>query len=275
MPEGDTVHKIAAYLAPRFVGRAIERIELRNAETARALAGRCITGVFARGKHLFIVIDDQCAIRSHLGMHGSWHRYAPGETWQKRRARASVVLGVGGEDYVCFNAMEVELVEHDSVRERIVHGRLGPDLIADAVDTDAIVARARDFLDPGSLLADVLLDQRVASGIGNVYKSEVLFIERLLPQVELGATPDAVLAACYRRAAELLRRNLGRGPRVTRFERDGAGRTWAYGRDGRPCLRCEGRIEMARLGRHQRSTYWCRGCQSAVSVMIGAFARKI
>jgi endonuclease VIII len=273
VPEGDTVHKIAAYLAPRFVGRTIEHIELRDGEAARALTGRPITGVFARGKHLFIVIDDERAIRSHLGMHGSWHRYAPGENWQKPRARASVVLGVGGEDYVCFNAMEVELVEQDSVRERIVHGRLGPDLIADAFDTDALVARAREFLEPASLLADVLLDQRVASGIGNVYKSEVLFIERLLPQVELGATPDALLAACYRRGAELLRQNLGRGPRVTRFERDGAGRTWAYGRDGRPCLRCDGRIEMARLGRHQRSTYWCSGCQFAAPGLFDANAR--
>lgn len=263
MPEGDTVHKIATYLEPRLVGRAIEHIALRDAGAEQALSGRKITGVIARGKHLFIEVDDERAIRSHLGMHGSWHRYAREESWQKPRARASVVLGVGGEDYVCFNAKEVELVELASVRERIVHGRLGPDLVADAIDTDVLVARARDFLEPGSLVADVLLDQRVASGIGNVYKSEVLFIERLLPQVELAATPDAVLAACYRSAAELLRRNLGRGPRITRFERDGAARTWAYGRDGRPCLRCEGRIEAGRLGRHQRSTYWCRGCQSA------------
>ncbi len=262
MPEGDTVHKIANYLAPRLAGRVIEHIALRDTEAARALAGRRITGVFARGKHLFIVTDDERAIRSHLGMHGSWHRYARGETWQKPRARASIVLSVNGEDYVCFNAKEVEVVELDSVRERIVHGRLGPDLVKDPFDAASIVARAREFLEPDTLLADVLLDQRVACGIGNVYKSEVLFIERLLPTPELGATPDAALAACYRCAADLLRRNLGRGPRTTRFERDGAGRTWVYGRDGRPCLRCDGRIETARLGRHQRSTYWCPGCQS-------------
>lgn len=273
MPEGDTVHKIATYLAPRLVGRTIEQAVLPDTEDAQAMAGQRITGVTARGKHLFIEVDEQRAIRSHLGMHGSWHRYAPGETWQKPRARASVVLSVGGEDYVCFNAKEVEVVELDSVRERIVHGRLGPDLVADEIDDASIVARAREFLEPETLIADVLLDQRIASGIGNVYKSEVLFIERLLPQIELGATPDAVLAACYRSASELLRRNLGGGPRITRFERDGAGRTWAYGRDGRPCLRCDGRIETARLGRHQRSTYWCKSCQSAAAATHGAFAQ--
>jgi endonuclease-8 len=261
VPEGDTIHKIAAYLGPRLDGRVLGQVRMRDAEAAAWCAGRRVTGVSALGKHLFIELDETRALRSHLGMHGSWHRYAAGESWRKPSRQASVVLEAGDDTYVCFNAKEVELVPLASVRERIVKSRLGPDIIAGRPDGAELVARAREFLAPDALIADALLDQRIAAGIGNVYKSEVLFIEGLLPQRPLDSVPDETLAACYATAGELLRRNVGGGPRVTRFVSDGAGRTWAYGRGGLPCLRCDGTIENARLGRHHRSTYWCARCQ--------------
>lgn len=263
MPEGDTIHKIARYLAPRIADEIIERAAAHDALLARRCEGRAVTLVRARGKHLFIELDDGNALRTHLGMYGAWHRYKPGEEWRKPRRQASLVLAIAGDNYVCFNAKEIELVRLPSVRERIVHGRLGPDLIADEIRGTEIARRARDMLESDTVLADVLLDQRVACGIGNVYKSEVLFIERALPDVPLGAIADPFLARCFDVAAAVLRRNLGGGRRTTRFEDDGAGRLWVYGRDGLPCLRCDGRIRTSRLGRHLRSTFWCPECQSA------------
>ena len=121
--------------------------------------------------------------------------------------------------------------------------------------------RAREFLPGDAPLADVLLDQRVAAGIGNVYKSEVLFIEGRLPQTPQSAVGDADLHDAFALASNLLRRNLGGGPRVTRFEGDGAGRLWVYGRRDRPCLRCEGTIAGGRFGAGNRATFWCPGCQ--------------
>jgi len=262
VPEGDTIHKIANYLAPRLESLPVDRLEIADRDAARRIEGRRITSVSASGKHLFIAFDDDTALRSHLGMYGAWHRYAPGERWNKPRRRASVVLEAGGDTYVCFNAKEIEVVRSPSVRERIVATRLGPDLVASGVDTAAVVARAREFANEDTLVADTLLDQRVAAGIGNVYKSEVLFINRRLPATRLTDVDDAELAEHYSLAADLLRRNLGGGRRVTRFETDSAGRLWAYGRRGLPCLRCEGRISSACLGRHHRGTYWCAGCQS-------------
>jgi endonuclease-8 len=262
VPEGDTIHKIAAYLGPRLDGRVLGQVRMTDEGAAAWCAGRRVTGVSALGKHLFIELDETHALRSHLGMRGSWHRYAPGECWRKPQRQASVVLEAGDDIYVCFNAKEVELVPLASVRERIVKARLGPDLVNGWLDGVELTARAREFLEPDALIADALLDQRIAAGIGNVYKSEVLFIAGLLPQRPLDSVPDDVLAGCYATAADLLRRNLGGGRRVTRFVRDGAGRTWAYGRSGLPCLRCDGTIESARLGRHQRSTYWCARCQA-------------
>ncbi len=263
MPEGDTIHKLANYLAPRLEDQQILSAGGARADVARRINGRHIEGVSARGKHLFIELDNATALRSHLGMHGSWHRYAHDAEWQRPRSQASIVLRVADDDYVCFNAKEVELVRLTSVRNRVVHDRLGPDLIADEIDTGALVHRAREFLEPDAALIDVLLDQRIASGIGNVYKSEVLFLERLAPDTMLGAVSDDELAACFRLAAELLRKNLGGGMRVTRFENDSAGRVWVYGRTGQPCLECDTPIKSRRMGRNHRGTFWCPSCQPA------------
>ena len=261
MPEGDTIHKIANFLAPRLESRIVESVTMADGAAAKKCTARRVAAVRARGKHLFIEFDNQTALRSHLGMYGSWHRYARNEPWRKPRSQASLVLATADDEYVCFNAKEVELVALTSVRNRIVHARLGPDLIADDIDAAAIARRARDFLRDDDLIADALLDQRVSCGIGNVYKSEVLFIERLSPALRLGEVSDDELARCFSTAADRLKRNLGGGRRVTRLEPDNAGRLWVYGRTGLPCLRCGDRIIGRRLGRHHRGTYWCESCQ--------------
>jgi endonuclease-8 len=218
--------------------------------------------VEARGKHLRIQLDNGKMLRSHLGMYGSWHVYGPESAWQKPSHQASLILDAAGRSWVCFNARDVEIVDDPAVRRRLLDTRLGPDLIADDLNTDAIVIRAREFDDGDTLLIDSLLDQRVAAGIGNVYKSEVMFMEQLSPDRLLRDVPDAVVGACFTRAAGLLRRNLGGGKRVTRFERDGAGRLWVYGRKGLPCHVCSQPIRYRRMGRSHRGTFWCPTCQT-------------
>ena len=262
MPEGDTIHKIANWLAPRLEGQRLRQVSMADTAAAKICAGRRVDAVRALGKHLFVELDNAKAIRSHLGMYGSWHFYPPGEAWQKPRSRASLVLRTEGTDYVCFNAKEVELVALAGVRDRIIDSRLGPDLIGEPVDPAEVVERARQIMEPDDLVADVLLDQRVACGIGNVYKSEILFLHRCLPQTKLASIADALLEDCYATASDLLRRNLGGGMRVTRFEHDDAGRLWVYGRTGLPCHECKTPIASKRLGKHHRSAYWCPRCQN-------------
>ncbi|MEL7538765.1 MAG: DNA-formamidopyrimidine glycosylase family protein [Pseudomonadota bacterium] len=262
MPEGDTIHKIAAFLAPRLENRTVESLRLAMGGGDRAV-GRRIDAVEARGKHLYIGFDNGLWLRSHLGMHGSWHSYPSTTDWQKPSRRASLVLGTVDAYYVCFNAKEVELVARPSVRERVLDSRLGPDLAQPGVDVDALPARARAIVAPETLLMDVLLDQRIAAGIGNVYKCELLFLGRYSPSLRLGEVSDAALRGTFALAADLLQRNLGGGKRVTRFERDGAGRLWVYGRAGKRCLACDvGVVTYQRLGQHHRGTYWCPRCQS-------------
>ena len=261
VPEGDTIHKIAAYMAPELTGRRVDSVRL-GSRAEKRFAGATIRGVEARGKHLWIHLDNGSLLRSHLGMYGSWHVYAPDESWQKPSRQASLIMTAAGRSWVCFNAKEIEVVEGPGVRRRVLDTRLGPDLIADEFDVAAIVARAREFGDGDTLMIDSILDQRVAAGIGNVYKSEVMFIERQMPDLRLCDATDAIASACFARAAELLKKNLGGGKRVTRFEHDDAGRLWVYGRAGLPCLDCSTPIRHQRMGRHHRGTYWCPACQA-------------
>lgn len=260
MPEGDTIHKIAAFMAPRLTGQTVDAVRL-GADTLPEFAGAAVHKVEARGKHLRIALDNGKVLRSHLGMYGSWHVYSGDETWQKPQHQASMVVAAGGSAWVCFNAKEVEIVDVPGVRDRVLGSRLGPDLVTDNCDSSALIRRAREFDDGDTLLIDTLLDQRVAAGIGNVYKSEVMFIERQAPDRRLADTPDDIVSACFARAADLLKRNLGGGKRTTRFANDAAGRLWVYGRTGKPCHKCSTPIQSRRMGRHHRGTFWCPRCQ--------------
>lgn len=262
MPEGDTIHTLAGALDPRLRGQTLAGGRIA-AHPDLQLAGRRVGPVTARGKHLFIELDGELVLRSHLGMHGSWHRYARGEAWKKPERHASIVLETPTDVVVCFHAREVQLLAADRAARFDLQRELGPDLVVELPPADEVLKRAAVFLEPGDPVADLLLDQRVASGVGNVYKSEVLFVERLHPLTRADRLGEERVAPLLATAHRLLRANLHGGPRVTRERRDGAGDLWVYRRHGRPCLRCGTRIESARLGRGRRSTYWCPRCQPA------------
>lgn len=260
MPEGDTIHKIAAAMAPRLVGQRLcaARVHQRRQQQ---VSGVAVTAVEAHGKHLLIELDDGYVLRSHLGMHGSWHRYLPGERWRRPQRQASLVLQTERDVFVCFNAMEVEWLRAAGVRRRVFGQRLGQDLLRSEPDLAQVTDRARELLDGDTPIAQVLLDQRVAAGIGNVYKCELLFIERLAPATPLSQVTDETLRRLYGEASRLLRGNLGGGRRVTRREGDQAGRLWVYGRAGKPCLRCETPVACCRVGEPPRTTWYCPSCQ--------------
>ncbi len=254
MAEGDTVHKIASALASALEGRVLVGVRTWGGPLPD-LSGRRVQAVRVHGKRLWIELDDGRALRCHLGLSGSWHRYRAGEPWKRPVRAAGLVLETSGEVFVCFRPREVRVVRGSDP------GHLGPDLVATGTDPVRLPARARALCRPEDPVADVLLDQRVASGVGNVYKSEVLFLERVAPQRRLDSVSDTTLGALFACARELLRRNLGPGPRTTRFGPDGRERLWVYRRAGRPCLRCGEPVRSARIGRHRRITYWCPRCQ--------------
>jgi endonuclease-8 len=259
MPEGDTIFRTAARLRPVLKGQRVERARgWARLGDAGALVGGVVRAVEARGKHLLIHLDDGRVVHSHLGMTGSWHLYAPGEPWQKPERRAALVIETGQAVCVCFSPKTLELLTADGLRRHEHLRRLGPDLLGPPPDEAEVLRRfrARDAVPIG----EALLDQTIVCGIGNVYKSEVLFVERVDPFTAVGALGDADLLRLVARGRELLLKNVGGYPRKTRF-RPGGSRHWVYGRNGRPCYACGGPIRVRRQGEQGRTTYWCPACQ--------------
>jgi endonuclease-8 len=260
VPEGDTVAKLASVLSEQLRGQRLDQVCLKRLD-GRCLVGRVVAQVESHGKHLLLSFNNGLVLRSHLGLHGSWHSYAKTERWRKSRHQASILLGTQTRLFVCFSAREVEILLRDGFRLDDRLHRLGPDLAGKGLDLDQVQRRATELAAPHTPLVDLLLDQRIAAGIGNVYKSEVLFLEGFYPLLPLAALSPGVLRRMYQRAAGLLRRNLGGGPRVTRFVPDDKGILWVYGRAGLPCLSCGEKVLAGRLGAGLRSTYWCPSCQ--------------
>lgn len=265
MPEGDTIARTADVLRAALVGRPITAARarpqpgMRRVPDLSRLVGATVTSVEPRGKHLLIGFDSGLTLRTHLRMRGSWHRYRPGERWHRPATAASVVLENLSAVAVAFSTPTVELLTDGELRRSSEIGSLGPDLLAADFDADEAIARlrARD----NEHLGNALLDQRAVAGIGNVYKSEVPFIEGLDPWSPVSAFPDDELHAVLATARRLLQANTRGGARVTTGSRVPGQALWVYGRTGRPCRRCGTRIRHARQGPLARLTYWCPRCQ--------------
>jgi endonuclease-8 len=109
-------------------------------------------------------------------------------------------------------------------------------------------------------IGEAVMNQTVVCGIGNVYKSEMLFLARVSPFVTVGQLSDECLQQLVQTARRLMKKNLEGYPRRTRIGRDG-NRVWVYRRSGQPCFVCGTRIKSTRQGDLGRSTFWCSGCQ--------------
>jgi endonuclease-8 len=260
VPEGDTLRRTAAGLRPWLVGHTVRRFwtpVVAAARDGRGLEGQTVRSIEAVGKHLLIRFSGGRALRTHLRMAGSWHLYRPGERWRKPRRRARAVLETDDAVAVCFDAPEVEILTGGAAERGGRAAHLGPDLLDPSVDLDEVAERWRHR--PHLPVGVALLRQSLAAGIGNVYKSEVLFLCGVDPFVRVGTLDVSTLRELAVVARREMRRNLVGGPRRTR--RGPGSRLWVYGRSGRPCLRCGTPVRMRRQGEDGRSTYFCPSCQ--------------
>ena len=269
MPEGDTLFRTAAGLRPFLVGRDVTAARAQGPgpiPQVQRVVGRRIDAVESQGKNLLIRFDGGLELRTHLRMQGSWHRYRPGERWRRPPARARLVLEVPGSVAVCFDAPVVELFEQRAESLHPALSRLGPDLLAPDFDATEARRRLRAPERAGLEIAVALLDQRALAGIGNVYKNEILWIERVSPFARVDSLDDATLDRLVATGQRLLLANVDarRGAErvTTSGDRGVAGPLYVYGRQGRPCRRCRTAIQVVRQGMDlPRSTYWCRACQ--------------
>ena len=264
MPEGDTLHKIAGFMHPRLAGKVLVQAQAAGSRLP-ALEGSVVERVHAAGKHLLVEMP-AWILRVHLGMHGAWHCYAVGETWRKPRGQASVILSTANLVFVCFNALDVECLQpHELPRSAV--GRLGPNLLAASCDMEEVLRRALATA-PETVLADLLLDQRVAAGLGNVFKCEILFMHRVHPMTPRHRIDSAALAALFSTGQTQLKNNTGGWRRTTTYDAGaglqvGRARLYVYGRGGQPCFTCQAILAKDIFGATRRVTYWCPRCQQA------------
>jgi endonuclease-8 len=205
-------------------------------------------------------------------MSGSWHIYPAGGRWQRPARDMRVLVGTRDAVAVGFNVPIAELLTpRDLARHKEVLA-LGPDLLA-GVDGDTLFDRAeviRRLRRHGrDAIADALLNQRVVAGIGNVFKSEILFLAGVDPFTPVSALGDEALDRLLdisraQLAANVMSRSQTLSPAVgrrTTRSLDPREKLWVYGRGGKPCRRCGTAIRLKKTGLHARLTYWCPTCQ--------------
>jgi endonuclease-8 len=261
MPEGDTLRQAELRIAPLLEGRRLERVWFRRGLVLSPRAGQLVESVHAVGKHLLIELDRGLTLDTHLGM-GGWWTTMPRTGAPQPGPKLRIALTVAEGHALCYAAPTIRTYVRDGGPTPVDH--LGPDLSDEAPDLDAVLARIDAIATPEQPVADVLLDQRIAAGVGNVFKSEALFVVGIHPLTPIGALDADVRRRLWTTAHRQLRANAKLGPRRTTVTNHGVA---VYGRHHGGCPRCDGAIEYAPAGPggSARSSYWCPVCQPASS----------
>jgi endonuclease VIII len=255
VPEGDTVWRTAHHLDQALSGEPLTGCDIRvPAHATLDLTGRVVQETVSRGKHLLTRIGDEHTLHTHLKMEGSWHLYRHGSRWRRPEYQARVVLRTRGWVAVGFSLGTTEVVPRGE--EVTVVGHLGPDLLGSDWDETEAVRRLRR--EPQRPVGEAILDQRNLAGVGNMYKSELCFLQGVHP---LTPVREVDLTRMVRRAKSVLEANKSRAEQTTTGDLRRGQRLWVYRREGEPCRRCGTRIELADLD--ARVTNWCPHCQPA------------
>jgi endonuclease-8 len=264
MPEGHTIHRAARRIRSVLQDQRLDRVAARGhhlvaAKAEQRLRGSTVTGVEARGKHLLIHTDAGWSIHSHLRMDGVWHLYRRGERWRKSRSRAWLMLGAGEWDAVNFDGPILELHRTEDLLRDPVLTELGPDILVEPFDDAEYVRRMRR--QSSRTIGDAVMQQRIVAGIGNIYKSESLFMAGIDPWRKVSDLTDEELVAIREVATRIMHDGVLDARAIT-YTGPGVPGRWAYDRSGLPCRRCGSRIRSAKQGEDQRTTYWCERCQA-------------
>ena len=257
MPEGDTVWLSAKRMHEALAGEVLTRSDFRVPSLAEVdLTGQTVLSVAPRGKHMLTRLSGGLTLHTHFRMDGSWHLYRPGDRWTGGPAwQVRVVLENRKWQAVGYRLPVVELVTD----EASAVGHLGPDVLADDWSLDAAVANL--LAQPEREIGLALLDQRNLAGLGNLYRTEVLFLRGLTPWVRVSDVPD--LPGLVEKGRRLMLANRGHWEQSTTGNLRGGEQHWVFERQGRPCRRCGTRVVSAEQGEapYARLSYWCHRCQ--------------
>ncbi len=257
MSEGETSDRTVTSLPPLRKGG-----EIVDAPADATPIDAHVTSVQLRGKHLLIHLDHRRVIHPPLGMTGSWHVYRQRSSWRKPARRAGHVRKIRTPQQttvaVCSTPKILEILTAARFRRYVWPRQIGPDLLEPSFSLEEALRRLRQC---GPLAIDeAVMNQAIVSGIGNVYKAEILFLHQIHPWTPVERLDDQWLDTLLQRARQALLQNCHGYPRRTRRSLD-TNRHWSMARSAQTCFRCGRRIQMQRQGEQGRSTYSCKTCQ--------------
>ena len=262
MPEGHTLHRLARLHQRRFAGARVAVSSPQGRFTdAAAVDGRLFTGASVWGKHLFHHYDGGPIVHVHLGLYGTFREAPVPMALPVGQVRMRIVGTEFGTDLRGPTACELL----DEAQVSSIVARLGPDPLRRDADPDLVWER---IMKSRKSIGALLMDQRVIAGIGNVYRSELLFrhhIDPYRPGRDIGA---AEFAEAWTDLVALMKVGVRRGKIVVvRPEHDhgppsyapNRPRTYVYRRAGEPCRVCGTPVRTAEL--EGRNLFWCPTCQ--------------
>jgi endonuclease VIII len=274
MPEGDTIFRSARALRQALAGHKILRFDTGYAHLASAndqnpVAGRTVEQVEARGKWLLVYFSGDLILTTHMLMSGSWHIYRPGERWKRPRSHMRILLETDTMVAVAFDVPIARFHTARSLERFTAVTGLGPDVLGQSFAADE--ASQRLLSHGNEEIGDVLLNQRVMAGIGNVFKSEICFACQVNPFRKVATLEPKEIACLLDTARRFLAANVTEtardgivtytGLRRTTGSSNPAERLWVYRRAGEECRRCGTKILTRKQGVGARSTFWCPECQ--------------
>ena len=261
MPEGDSIRRVAKQCAA-LPGKTLLRATTQGLE--RGITGQVVTKVEAYGKHLMIDLANLAQIRIHLGMTGRFRRYdrAAGDRVLSRISPGKAMLALTVDDavYLWIQAKLVEITDRRAPMRGLAVASLGADILA--ADFDPAEAAQVAAQHPRRTIADVLLDQGVVAGIGNIFKCESCHAAGVDPRTLTGDLAIDQLTEIYTAARAQMQLSVEKGRHALMPERPTHPDRYAvYSRGGRPCKRCQSIIACYQLGDPPRWTWSCPRCQ--------------
>lgn len=279
MPEGDTIFRTARAMHRVLAGSTVTGFDTAYAKLASVndntpVTGRVIEKVEARGKWLLIFFSGDMILLTHMLMSGSWHLYRANERWQRPLSSMRVVIATKDWQAVGFNIPVAEFHTARTLARHAGVASLGPDLLAKEFSAHkgaaAVAAYAQTH--PEAEIGNVLLNQRVLAGLGNVYKSEVCFMAGVNPFRKMHAITPEEFSLITEIAHRYISQNVKEGAegeivtytgmRRTTHSSDHGARLWVYRRQGQECRRCGTILLSHKQGVAARTTFWCPRCQS-------------
>jgi formamidopyrimidine-DNA glycosylase len=299
MPEGHSVHRLARQFGDVFSGArlAASSPQGRFAAGAARIDGRVLVHAAAHGKQLFLHFDNEVVLRTHLGLYGAWD-FGGDETFTgassigapRRIGEAELPGGAAPTDHHRYagppepvGAVRVRLVsDHGwadlrgpgacevmtAAEAAAAVARLGPDPLQNLPGAQEEFAGRMSARD--TAVGVLLMDQQVLAGVGNVYRAEVLFRQRLNPLLPGSALSQKDLADLWLDTVSVMSDGVRDGRIITTLPADRAGAPvpvedahYVYKRNSLPCRVCGTDIAMADL--RGRKLYWCPSCQQSQS----------